>query len=142
LGSVAGGGRYDTLIELCGGRPTPATGISLGMERIFEILSRRGLFPSPKSIRVFVASADESVRSKATRVAQMLRRSQIPADLDLANRRLSAQLEYANKRGFAFTVIVGKRELRRGEVVVRNMVTKSQRNVKLDELPGIIKGLI
>ena len=143
VGSVAGGGRYDTLIELCGGRATPATGISLGVDRIAEIIERRRSLPVPRIIaKVFVAPADDSMRSEAVAIVQELRRGNIASDIDLAKRRLAAQLEYASKRGFPYAVIVGKRELQQGSVLLRDMTARTQRIVKRDKLVEVLRGLV
>ena len=134
-GSIAGGGRYDELIELFGGEPTPATGVSLGIERIVSLLDRKGAFEGlDLGPQVYVASASEFVRAKAMEVAQMLRRSGIATDLDLMNRSLKRQLDYANRKGFKRVVIVGERELREGCVAVRDMETAEQLTVRIEEL--------
>ena len=136
-GSIAGGGRYDELIELFGGEPTPATGVSLGIERIVPLLERKGAFEGLElGPRVYVASASEAVRAKAIDVAQMLRRSGFATDLDLMGRSLKRQLDYANRKGFKRVVIVGERELREGCVAVRDMETAEQRTVKIEDLTG------
>jgi len=136
-GSIAGGGRYDELIQLFGGDPTPATGISLGVERIIPLLEKKGVFEGlDLGPRVYVAAASPSVRARTIEVAQMLRRSGTSTDLDLMGRSLSRQLDYANRRGFKRVVIVGERELRSGSVVVRDMETAEQRTVRLEELAG------
>jgi len=134
-GSIAGGGRYDELIELFGGEPTPATGVSLGIERIVPLLERKGAFEGlDLKPCVYVASASDAVRGKAIEVAQMLRGSGLATDLDLMGRSLTRQLDYANRKGFKKVVIVGERELMEGCVSVRDMETAEQRTVKLDEL--------
>ena len=134
-GSIAGGGRYDELIQLFGGEPTPATGVSLGIERIVPMLEGEGAFQGlDLGPRVYVAAASDAVRVKAVEVAQMLRRSGIATDLDLMGRSLTRQLDYANRKGFKRAVIVGERELREGCVAVRNMETAEQRTVRLEEL--------
>ena len=134
-GSIAGGGRYDELIKLFGGEPTPATGVSLGIERIVSLLERKGAFEGlDLGPRVYVASASDAVRAKGIEVAQMLRRSGLSTDLDLMGRSLSRQLDYANRKGFKKVVIVGEKELVEGCVSVRDMETAEQRTVKLDEL--------
>jgi len=134
-GSIAGGGRYDGLIELFGSKPTPATGVSLGIERIVPLLEKKGAFEDlDLGPSVYVASASDAVRAKAIEVAQMLRRSGLSTDLDLMGRSLTRQLDYANRKGFKRVVIVGEKELLEGCVSVRNMETAEQQKVKLDEL--------
>ncbi|MFQ6053598.1 MAG: histidine--tRNA ligase, partial [Candidatus Bathyarchaeia archaeon] len=139
-GSIAGGGRYDDLIELFGGDPTPATGISLGVERIVTLLEGREAFDGLSlGALVYVAAASDAVRGKAVEVAQMLRRAGVATDLDLMGRSLSRQLDYANRRGFRRVVIVGERELREGCVAVRDMEVAEQRTVRLEDLVGYLK---
>jgi len=134
-GSIAGGGRYDELIELFGGEPTPATGISLGIERIVPLLGKKGAFEDlDLGPRVYVASASDAVRAMAIEVAQKLRRSGFSTDLDLMGRSLARQLDYANRKGFKKVVIVGEKELAEGRVSVRNMATAEQWEVKLGDL--------
>jgi histidyl-tRNA synthetase len=134
-GSIAGGGRYDELIGLFGGKSTPATGVSLGIERIFTLLEKRtafeGLVLGP---RVYVASTSESVRGKAIEVAQILRRADISTDLDMMGRSLKRQLDYANNKGFKKVVIVGERELANGQVSLKDMRTSEQRIIKIEDL--------
>ncbi len=134
-GSIAGGGRYDELIKLYGGEATPATGISLGIERIVPMLEEKDAFQGLKlGAEVYVASTTHSVRAMSIEVAQKLRRLGVSTDLDLMGRSLARQLDHANKRGIKKVIIVGEREIRKGCVVVRNMDTAEQRSVKLDEI--------
>ena len=133
--SIAAGGRYDELIQLYGGEPTPATGISLGVERIIAILQETGALEGLKlGAEVYVAPTSDSVRDKAVEIAQRLRRAGISTDLDMMGRTLSKQLEYAHRRGFRRVVIVGTRDLERGGVSVRDMETGEQRFIPLKEL--------
>ncbi|MFB0543896.1 MAG: histidine--tRNA ligase, partial [Candidatus Bathyarchaeia archaeon] len=135
VGSVAGGGRYDQLIELYGGRPTPATGISLGIERIMTLLEQRGFFEPVKTrTQVFVAYTSTSLRKEAIRIAGRLREAGLRVDMDLMGRNLSNQLEYVDKKGIGLAVIVGERELGEGCVALRDMRKEEQTNVSLEDL--------
>lgn len=134
VGSVAGGGRYDTLVELCGGRPTPATGISLGVERIVLVMERRGLFEGLGSaVDVYVAPVGEGV-GKALEASRMLREAGLRVYVDLMGRKLSRQLEQASKLGARAVVIVGPREAERGVVALRDMEQGVQREVAVENL--------
>lgn len=140
LGSVAGGGRYDELIEAFGGRAVPATGISLGIERILVLLDKGGFFkPLKTSSQVFVGSATMSVRDEAIRISRRLREAGLRVDLDLMGRSLTNQLEYADKKGIGVSVIVGERELKEGCVLMKDMAKKEQAKVRLDELVDRIR---
>ena len=134
-GSIAGGGRYDELIEIFGGEPIPMTGVSLGLDRLVALLERIGVFEGINlTPRVYVVSASESVRPKAIEVAQQLRRAGVSTDMDLLSRGMRKQLDNANTKGVSKVVIVGERELAEGCVAVRDMSTAEQKKVKLEEL--------
>ena len=134
-GSIAGGGRYDELIEIFGGEPTPMTGVSLGLDRLVALLERIEVFEGINlAPRVYVVSASESVRPKAIEVAQQLRRAGVSTDMDLLSRGMRKQLNNANTKGVSKVVIVGERELAEGCVAVRDMSTAEQKKVKLEEL--------
>ena len=142
IGSIAGGGRYDELIELLGGTPTPATGISLGIERIVEIMKAEEMFKLPKTrTKVFVANVNEEVKEKAIRIAQDLRRNGIECQVDLMGRNLTRQLEYADSLGIPFVIIIGPKELKEMKVKVRDMEKKSETEVNINELIGFLKNL-
>lgn len=139
VGSLAGGGRYDRLIEVYGGRPTPATGISLGIERIMTLLERRGFFEPVNTVtQVFVASTS-SVKKEAIGVARRLRDAGLRVDMDLMGRNLANQLEYVDKKGIGLAVIVGEKELQEGCVALRDMKQKRQINVRLENLVEEVK---
>jgi histidyl-tRNA synthetase len=129
VGSVAGGGRYDKLIELYGGIPTPATGISL--------------FNLPKTFtKVFVATIEAKMSTKAIEITQMLRKAEIPTEVDVMGRKLVDQLKYADKRGIPYTLIVGKKEVEEGFVVVRDMEREKQSKARISTLHTFFKDLL
>ncbi len=139
-GSIAGGGRYDDLIKLYGGESTPATGVSLGVERIILLMEEKEMLREGElGIRVYVASASPKMRPEAIGVAQLLRRRGIETDMDLMNRSLTRQLEHADRKGFTWVVIVGERELAGGQVTLRCMKTGEQRPIGLEGLADHLK---
>ncbi|HUS77211.1 MAG TPA: histidine--tRNA ligase [Patescibacteria group bacterium] len=134
-GSIAGGGRYDKVVELFGGEPTPMTGVSLGIERIVLLLDKKGSFEGLNlGTDVFVVSVSDNVRSEVVKVVQSLRRAGIPSEFDHLSRGMRRQLEIADRKGVRKVVIVGKRELAGGYVTVRDMATAEQRKVPIDRL--------
>ncbi|MEM5878907.1 MAG: histidine--tRNA ligase [Candidatus Aenigmatarchaeota archaeon] len=139
VGSLAGGGRYDKLIELYGGKPTPATGISLGIERIIEILKNEKKIKLQKTkVKVFVANVEESVKREAIEVANKLRKAGIPTQVDLMKRNLTKQLEYADSLGIPFVVIVGKKEIEEKKFKVKDMKKKVEKELGIEEIIEII----
>lgn len=140
IGSIAGGGRYNNLIESLGGRPTPATGISLGMERIIEITKTDKLFDLPKTkVKVFVANVDEKVKSETIKIAQKLRKEGIFCQTGLMNRNLTKQLEFADGLGVPYTLIVGEKELKEKKFKLKDMKKKTEKKIKLDKIIKLLK---
>lgn len=134
-GSIAGGGRYDEIVELYGGPPTYATGISFGVDRLTPILEAKGAFADMTlGAKVYIAPVNKKIIYEAVKIAQTLRAENIPSIVDMMGRKLGKQFEYADKKGIPNVVIVGERELAKGAVMVRDMKTGEQEEVKLDDL--------
>jgi histidyl-tRNA synthetase len=104
--SLAGGGRYDYLIEEIGGPPTPAVGIASGIERLVLTLQEQGVEAEQPGIDVFFAVEDEGTRPEALALMAELRREGRAADTDYAGRSLKGQLTQAGRLGAEATVIV------------------------------------
>ncbi len=139
-GSIAGGGRYDEIIELYGGPPTYATGVSFGVDRLTPILEEKGAFSDMTlGAKVYVAPVNKKVIYEAIKIAQKLRAENIPSIVDMMSRRLGKQFEYADKKGIPIVIIVGERELAEGAVMIRDMKTGDQAKVKLDELVSFLQ---
>lgn len=140
VGSLAGGGRYDKLIEIFGGRPTPATGISFGIERIIEVMKEEKMFDFPKTkVKVFIANVNEDVKKETIKIAKKLRKDGISCQVDLMNRNLSKQLEFVDNLGIPYVVIVGPKELKKKSVVVRDMRKERESEVKIEKIPNTLK---
>jgi histidyl-tRNA synthetase len=135
--TLAGGGRYDDLIEELGGQPTPALGFAAGMERIILNLKKQQVevppLPRPP---VFIAYIGEEAKNEAVRLAASLRRGDIGVIQALGDKSLKAQLRQANNLGAGFAVIIGEEELANGTVIVRDMTSAEQKAIPISELPG------
>ncbi|MCJ7816673.1 MAG: histidine--tRNA ligase family protein, partial [Candidatus Aenigmarchaeota archaeon] len=139
IGSIAGGGRYDNLVEAYGGRWTPAVGISLGIERICEIMDSEKMVKHLETkTRVFVAVADEGLMENAMFVAQKLRAAGINTQIELMGRPLKKQLEYVDRAKIPFVVIVGDMELRKGKYTVREMAKRKQGLFTLEKIIKVL----
>ncbi|MHA2179378.1 MAG: histidine--tRNA ligase [Candidatus Thorarchaeota archaeon] len=135
VGSILGGGRYDHLIENFGGTSTPATGISLGIGRLIEVvIARGGAKVLPRPLEVFIAPIKRPMLRFATSLQTDLVRKGISCEVDLMDRPLKKLLEQADSKKARFTVIVGERDIAKGEVSVRNMKTKETEQVRSDSL--------
>ncbi|GIW04655.1 MAG: histidine--tRNA ligase [Thermomicrobiales bacterium] len=140
VGAVSGAGRYDGLIGVFLGRPVPATGISLGLERIIEVVQEFGLMETPPTVaQVLVALFPDTV-GPAAEIAQALRVDGINVDFSLQpNRSLGDQLKYADRKGIPLAVIPGADELARGEATLKDLRTGHQAAVPLADLPSVVR---
>jgi histidyl-tRNA synthetase len=132
-----GGGRYDRLIGDIGGQATPATGISLGISRIYEVMRERGMFEAIRKenkAKVFVAAVDESMAPQVLKIARKLRAKGIVVQTDVMGRGLGEQLKYADSEGANFSIVVGKQELESGMFTVKDMKNKTETKVPLSKL--------
>lgn len=127
VGSVAGGGRYDGLVGSFLGRDIPATGISLGIERILEVIQEFDLLPSRRSVADVIMVYREDTLADSAAIARELRTEGIRVDQSVLTRKgIGDQLKYADRRGIPFAIIIGPDELARGEVSVKNLSTGEQ----------------
>lgn len=136
VGSVGGGGRYDKLIGLYGGRDLPATGSSLGLERLVTVMEERGMLTTPStSTRALVTIFSADTMDASVRLAARLRAEGLPVETWLgAPGELGKQLKYAASRAFPFALVLGPDELAQGVVAVRDLNAKAQTLVPVDEL--------
>ncbi|CAA9548231.1 MAG: Histidyl-tRNA synthetase [uncultured Thermomicrobiales bacterium] len=135
VGSVAGAGRYDGLIGTFLGRSVPATGISLGLERIIEVVKEFDLLPGATSTTdVFVAVTRDTV-ADAAQIAARLRDQRLRVDLGLQPARsLGDQAKYAARKGIPVAVLMSPADVGAGTAVVRALHTGAQTTVLLDDL--------
>ena len=135
--ALGGGGRYDGLVEVMGGRPTPGIGFALGLDRTVLALDEEGGAAAaglPGSrLAAYVTSADPGAIGTRLRVATGLRSSGLAARADLGDRRLARQLEQAAREHAHFAVILGD-ELAEGHVQLRDLQAGTQREVALADL--------
>ncbi|OYT41720.1 MAG: histidine--tRNA ligase [Candidatus Aenigmarchaeota archaeon ex4484_224] len=133
--SCGGGGRYDDLVYELSGKRIPATGISLGLTRIFEIMKERKMVEKRKSLsKVFVGYTSESVLELAIEILRKIREENISSEIELMGRNLKKQLSYANKMGIRFFVIVGEKEAKENKVRIKDLKTGKEEVVSLNEL--------
>jgi histidyl-tRNA synthetase len=133
--ALGGGGRYDGLVELLGGRPTPGIGFGIGLDRLLLVLEEQGQGSGGPEVgpTVVVVGADPDDTASRLRIATLLRDAGIAARAELGRRRLGKQLESASKEHAHFAVIVGD-ELAPGEVQLRDLPAGTQKVVALDDL--------
>ena len=119
---LGGGGRYDGLIELLGGRATPAVGFAAGVERLINIIKEQKIaIPETAKPDVFLAQLGTDARKRALTLFEELYDVGIKVTEDLAKSGLKAQLEQANKLGVKYSLILGQKELIDGTIMIRDM---------------------
>ncbi len=138
--ALGGGGRYDRLIELFGGEPTPAVGVAHGLDRIMlAMLGQKIPLESAGEKRVMIIPISETLSGEALKIARLLRDAGIPVEVEVMGRKMVKALEDANRRDLNYAVIVGERELKEGSAVVRDLKKRDQTKVKIKDICGAIK---
>ena len=133
--AVAGGGRYDGLIEECGGNPTPAIGFAVGLERVLLALEKQALLPEvSQSTDVFVVALGEIAQKPAFKLLCDLRGKSIKASMDFAGRSLKAQMKQANKAMARYVVMLGEDEVNDSCVILKDMITSDQEKIAIEEV--------
>lgn len=138
--ALAGGGRYDKLIELFGGEPTPAVGVAHGIDRIMLAMQTQGSVHKIGGERkVVVIPIKEELRGEALKVSQVLRNTGIFVEVEVMGRKMAKALEDADRRKMDFAVIVGERELKEGAVMLRDLARREQSIVKIKKIAQVVK---
>ncbi len=132
--AVAGGGRYDRLVETLGGPPTPGIGFALGEERLAMILEKAGKAPPAQGPVVFFVTADTEGALEALRRAAELRRAGIACDLDPRGGKMKAQFKQAERVGARYALVLGGNEVRSGQAKLKDVRTREEIPVALAEL--------
>jgi len=139
--ALGGGGRYDKLIELFGGEPTPAVGVALGLDRIMLAMQKqKTLLKTDEEKRVIVIPIKEVLKGEALKISRMLRDANMLVEVEVMGRKVTKALEDADRRKLDYAIIVGERELKEGAVVIRNLKRREQRTVKIERMVKMIKG--
>jgi histidyl-tRNA synthetase len=139
--SLGGGGRYDGLMELLGGPPTPGIGFGTGIERIVLNMKRQEVpVPSPDNVRLYVAIQTSEARVAGFRLASELRRAGVPATAGASGRSLKSQMRHADGLGAEYVAIIGEREMREGSVTLKRLATGEQETVALADLASRLAG--
>ena len=134
FGSVFGGGRYDNLVARFGGTALPATGASLGVDRLLagiEHLHKGG--QSKTTVQVLVTVMDDALSKECMLLGFELRRAGIRTEIDVSGGRLGKQLKRANRLGIPYAVLMGSNEAERGVVTIKQMAVAGQQGSAVDD---------
>ncbi len=138
--ALGGGGRYDNLVEILGGRATPACGFAFGIERLIsKMRDRNVIIPTTESAKVFLAVLGESAKRRALKLFEDLRRAGIRIAINFSKETLKSQLEVANKLMVDYTLILGQKEVLDETIIIRDMSTGVQEIVDYKKILIILK---
>ena len=145
--ALGGGGCYDGLVELLGGKePTPACGFAIGLERVATVLRRRA--ESGVSLiedgtpTIFLAQLGDQARKRALRLVEDLRRAGIRVLHNLAKSSLKAQLEIADKYQVTHTLILGQKEVQDETIILRDMDSGNQEIIGLKKVANEVTKIL
>ncbi|MDX9893416.1 MAG: histidine--tRNA ligase [Patescibacteria group bacterium] len=138
--ALGGGGRYDGLIELLGGRPTPAVGVAIGVERVISQLRTNEInVPKKETADVFLAQIGDQAKVKALSLFEQLRKEKVDIVENLAKDSLKSQLELANKLKVKYALILGQKEVMDGTILVRDMESGVQEVIDFNKTAQELK---
>jgi len=139
-GTICGGGRYDGLVEECGGPSVPGIGFALGVERLLMELDAQGVvIAEPPAPDIYIAPLGQRAVDLAMSMVHELRSNGVRAETDLMNRSLKAQMKYADKKRFSYTIVIGDDEIEANKGVLRDMRTGDSKDVSLDSIVDRLK---
>ena len=138
--AICGGGRYDGLVEECGGPATPGIGFAIGLERVLLAQEKQNLLPAaqPKT-DLYLAPIGDVAQLMAFRLLEKIRKAGFSADMDLMGRSLKAQLKYANQLPARYVAIIGEDEALQNKVTFKNMQTGEQQLVDQENIESLLK---
>ncbi len=138
--TVCGGGRYDGLVEELGGKPMPAVGFGLGIERLLLRLADNGVeIPKPNPVKLYIIPLGNSALILAQKLVFELRQKGISVETDHMSRGLRASMKYADKIGAQYTIVLGDDEISNGVASVKDMQSGNETGVKFEDLYEFLK---
>ena len=138
--ALGGGGRYDYLVEMLGGKPTAAVGAALGAERILEVMKRRNLYHlSRVKAKVFLIHIGDLAKKKSLSLIEELQKENISVTESLGKESLVAQLRAADKLEAPIAMIFGQKEAYEDSIILRDMKTGAQETVPLNKVGAVLK---
>src|SRR4030095_15117190 len=137
MGTRGGGGRYDDLTGLFGVPNIPGVGISFGVDRIYDVMEELRLFPQGVYVgsQVLFFNLGEKEGKRAFQLAQQLRAKNIRCEIYHETAKFDKQFKYAEKKKIPFVIIIGEDEIKNNTCKIKNIVTGTQSEIQIDQLP-------
>jgi histidyl-tRNA synthetase len=141
IGSIGGGGRYDNLTGVFGLPGISGVGFSFGVDRIYDVMDELKLFTNQVDVnkKVLVVHFDETSFRHGLSVLAELRREDIPSEIYPEQAKLKKQLNYANKKGIPFVILVGSEEIRSEKYPLKDMTKGEQQHLSIHEIVSTLK---
>ncbi len=140
--AVAAGGRYDKLVKELGGPDLPAVGFALGIERVIEVLKKQRTGTLMETwVDIYFALLGKQAQQEAFNIIRDLRQGGLKVEAGLEDKSLKSQMRQADQDKAKLTVIIGEEEIMKGIALVRDMQTKEQKEIKLNDLSCYLKEL-
>ena len=134
-GTVCGGGRYNNLVEQVGGKPCPAVGFGMGLERLILTLESLGFSVGEEEVPdLFIALLSDKAKENIMPFTMNLRQHGLSVEIDLLERSFKGQLKYANKIGAKYMIVLGDDELDTNKANIKNMATGEETPIQLNEI--------
>jgi histidyl-tRNA synthetase len=141
FGSIGGGGRYDNLVSNFGNLDCPATGISIGLDRLVFALMQKKDFKIKSTRPIIICVFDKNRIKEYIEILSKLRTSNISSEIYPGEGKLKKQMEYANKIGSPAVILYGDDEIKSGKVTLKNLESGNESSVKIEDLVNEIKKL-
>ncbi len=134
-GTLCGGGRYDRLVEQCGGPSTPGVGFGMGLERLLLALETQNIpIPAANPMDLFIITMGDMAATKGFAILNQVREAGFSADQDHMGRGLKAQFKYANRINARYTIVLGEDELKNETVMLKHMESGQEERIGLTEI--------
>lgn len=137
-GSICSGGRYDGLVDQFSDQSLPAVGGSIGIDRLYGALEELGLVPKTGGVQVLILNLDEKFLSKYINLANNLRNAGVNTELYSETAKLDKQFKYGERKNIPYAVVMGEEEIATGKVKLKNLSTREQQEVSVDDLAAKI----
>ena len=142
FGSIGGGGRYDNLVNNFGNYDAPATGISIGLDRLVYALMQKKEFKIKQSKPVVICVFDKKSMKEYIKLQTILRGSGISTEIYPGESKLKKQMEYANKIKAPAVILYGEDEIKSGKPTLRDLISGKEKSISIKELVNEIKKII
>jgi len=138
--ALAGGGRYDKLVELFGGRPIPGVGAAIGITRVHQyLIDKMGISIESALPDVYVAPLSKNAWTHCLRISDKLRMHGVAAEVGVTSRSISDVIKTCEKRGIRFLIILGDKEVEHSQITLRDLVKREQAQYPVEEIEEVVR---